>query len=69
MSGRGLCDGLIRHLEDFYRLWRVIVWYRNLKNEAALACVGLLRRRERERERERGERQKVWKFGQLDFNS
>jgi hypothetical protein len=25
LSGRGLCDGLITHLEKSYRLWRVVV--------------------------------------------
>jgi len=25
LSGRGLCDELITSLEEFYRLWRVVV--------------------------------------------
>jgi hypothetical protein len=25
LSGRGLCDGLITHPEESYRLWRVVV--------------------------------------------
>jgi hypothetical protein len=25
LSGRGLCDGLITHLEESYRLWGVVV--------------------------------------------
>jgi len=25
LSGRGLCDGLIIHAEESYRLWRVVV--------------------------------------------
>jgi hypothetical protein len=25
LSGRGLCDELITHPEEFYRLWRVVV--------------------------------------------
>ena len=27
LSGRGLCDGLITRPEEFYRLWRVGVYY------------------------------------------
>jgi hypothetical protein len=26
LSGRGLCDELITHPEESYRLWRVVVW-------------------------------------------
>jgi hypothetical protein len=25
LSGRGLCDGLVKRPEEFYRLWRVVV--------------------------------------------
>jgi hypothetical protein len=25
LSGRDLCDGLITHPEEFYRLWRIVV--------------------------------------------
>jgi hypothetical protein len=47
-SGRGLCDGPIPRPEESYRLWRVIVcWFINLKNEAALARVELLRQRKK----------------------
>jgi hypothetical protein len=49
LSGRGLCDGPITHPEESYWLQCVIVWSRNLKNEAALAQVGLLQHREREK--------------------
>jgi hypothetical protein len=35
LSGRGLCDGLITRPEESYRLCRVIVLSRNLKNEEA----------------------------------
>ena len=34
LSGRGLCDELITRPEESYRLWCVVVWSRNLKNEA-----------------------------------
>jgi hypothetical protein len=48
LSGRGLCDGLITRPEESYRLWCVQwVWSRNLKNEEALARVGLQRRRKK----------------------
>ena len=43
LSGRGLCDGLITRPEESYRLWCVIVWSRNLKNDEAMARVGLQR--------------------------
>ena len=42
LSGRGLCDGLIPHPEEFYRLWCVVVC--NLQTSstrrpwAALGC-------------------------------
>ena len=42
LSGRGLCDELITHPEDSYRLWCVIVCdIENLKNEEAMTRVGL----------------------------
>jgi hypothetical protein len=37
LSGSGLCDGLITHLEESYRLWCVVVWSRNLENEETKA--------------------------------
>jgi hypothetical protein len=37
LSGRGLCDGLITRPGESYRLWRVVVWSRNLENEEAKA--------------------------------
>jgi len=37
LPGRGLCDGLITRPEESYRLWRVVVWSRNLDNEEAKA--------------------------------
>jgi hypothetical protein len=34
LSGRGLCDEVITHPEELYRLWYVVVvWSRNLKND------------------------------------
>ena len=43
LSGRGLCDGPITRPEKSYRLWCVIVCdLGNLKNEVALASIGLL---------------------------
>jgi hypothetical protein len=37
-SGRGLCDGLITHPEESYRLWRVVVCAQETsKNEEAKA--------------------------------
>jgi hypothetical protein len=37
LSSRGLCDRLITRPEESYRLWRVVVWSRNLENEEAKA--------------------------------
>jgi hypothetical protein len=37
LSGRGLCDELITRPEESYWLWRVVVWFRNLAYEEALA--------------------------------
>jgi len=50
-SGRGLCDGLITHPEESYRLWRVVVCdqetsknkeakahYRAVKNTTTMGC-------------------------------
>ena len=38
LSSRGLCDGLITHPEESYRLWCVVVCdLENLKNEEAIA--------------------------------
>jgi hypothetical protein len=36
LSGRGLCDGLFTRPEEFYRLWRVVVFDQETsKNEEA----------------------------------
>ena len=40
LSSRGLCDELITRPEESYRLCRVVVWSRKLKNEEAMARVG-----------------------------
>jgi hypothetical protein len=41
LSGRGLCDELIAHPEESFRLWCVVVCdLGNLKNEEAMTCVG-----------------------------
>ena len=41
LSGRGLCDKLITHPEECYRLWCVIVCdLENLKNEEAMTHIG-----------------------------
>ena len=40
LSGRGLCDELITRPEESYRLWCIVVWSRNLKNEEAMTRVG-----------------------------
>ena len=41
LSGRGLCDGLITHPEESYRLWCVVVCdLENLVNEEALPHWG-----------------------------
>ena len=45
LSGRGLCDELITRPEESYRLWCVVVWSRNLKNEEIMARVGPQRHR------------------------
>jgi len=39
-SGRGLCDEPIARAEESYRLWCIVVWFRNLTNEEAMARVG-----------------------------
>jgi len=43
LSGRDLCDGLITHPEESYWLLCVWVWSWSLKNEEALAHLGLSR--------------------------
>ena len=43
LSGRGLCDELITHPKESYRLWCVVCDLENLKAEKAMASVGLLR--------------------------
>jgi len=40
LSGRRLCVGLFTRPEESYRLWCVVVCYRNLVNEEALADWG-----------------------------
>ena len=41
LLGRGLCDELITHPEESYRLWCVVVCdIENLKNEEAMTRVG-----------------------------
>ena len=46
LSVRRLCDELITHPEESYRLWCVIVvWSRNLRIEEAMTCVGSQRHR------------------------
>jgi hypothetical protein len=42
LSGRGLCDGPIPHPEEYLVIVMChCVWFRNLKNETALARLGL----------------------------
>jgi hypothetical protein len=49
LSGRGLCDGMITHPEESYRLWRVVMcghetsWY-----EEAIARAGLQSQRNKQ---------------------
>jgi hypothetical protein len=41
LSGRGLCNEMITHREESYRLWCVVVCdLENLKNEEAMTLVG-----------------------------
>jgi len=47
LSGRGLCDEPIIHPEEFYRLWCVWVWSRNLVNEEALHHWWLLHQKQK----------------------
>ena len=48
LKGRGLCDELITHPEESYRLWRIVVCdVENLVNEEAMTRVGSLRHREK----------------------
>jgi hypothetical protein len=52
LLGRGLCDELITHPKDFYRLWRVVMCdHENPMDEEAIDRVGLQSQIERERER------------------
>jgi hypothetical protein len=39
LSGRGLWQELITHPDESYRLWCVVVWSINLKNEIAISLV------------------------------
>ena len=43
LSGRGLCDGLITHPEESYRLWRVVVCDLETSNEEAKARYGVVK--------------------------
>jgi len=47
LPGRGLCDELITCPEESYRMWCVVVWSRNLKNEKAMTQVGSQRHRKK----------------------
>jgi len=40
LSGRGPCDELITRPEESYRVWCIVLWSRNLKNEEAMTRVG-----------------------------
>jgi len=40
LSGRGLRDELITRPEESCRMWCVVVWSRNIKNEEAMTRVG-----------------------------
>jgi len=42
-SGRGLCDGLITHPADSYRLWRVVVCDQETLNEEAKVRYGAVK--------------------------
>jgi hypothetical protein len=41
LSDRGLSDGLITRPEESYRLWRVVVWSRNLETRRLKPATGL----------------------------
>jgi hypothetical protein len=45
-SGRGLWDETITRPEESYRMWCLVVWSRNLKNEESMTHVGSQRHRE-----------------------
>jgi len=47
LSGWGLCDELITHPEESYRLVRRYVWCRNLVNEEAMTRVGSQRHKKK----------------------
>jgi len=48
LSGRGLCDELITHPEESYRLWCAVMCdLENLKNEEAMTRVGSQRHRKK----------------------
>jgi hypothetical protein len=50
LSGRGLCDELITHPEESYRMWCVVVCdlgHGLLKNEEAMTRVGSQRNRKK----------------------
>jgi hypothetical protein len=55
LSGRGLCDELITHPEEFYRLWCVVVCdLENLNNEEAMTGVGSQRHSKKKEEKNVG---------------
>jgi hypothetical protein len=41
LSGRGLCDGLITHPEESYRLWRVVCDQETSKTRRLKPATGL----------------------------
>jgi len=48
LSGKGLCDELITHPGESYRLWCLVVCdLENLKNEAFMTLVGSQRHRKK----------------------
>ena len=48
LSDRGLCDELITRLEEFHRMWCVVVCnLENLKNEEAMIRVRSQRKKEK----------------------
>jgi len=50
LSGRGLCDELITHPEEYYRLWCVVVCdLENLVSEEAVALTGMQRQNKRKK--------------------
>ena len=61
LSGRGLCDELITHPEESYRLWCVVVCdLENLKNEEAMTRVGSQRHSKKKKNNENAETRFVY---------